>query len=113
MKSRGRRFAAFALVLAAFAAAVGLAPRAALAAEGYVAKIGGTEYQTVEEALEHADDGTIVLLADASDIVVPKGTTATIDLGGKTVSAQASHAITNNGTLTVVNCVPKPGRVKS
>ena len=102
MRTVRGRWAALALALTAFVAMLGLTPGAAMAAEGNVARVGGTDYTTVEEALEHADEGTIYLLADVSDVVVPEETTATIDLGDHTVSAVNRHAITNNGTLTVI-----------
>lgn len=88
MKRKGRRFAAFAMVLAAFVAALGLAPCAALAAEGDVAKIGDTTYATLNEAIADVEDGeTIELIADvpnATGISVPSGSNFTIDFGGHT-----------------------------
>ena len=88
MKSRGRRFAAFAMVLAALVAVIGLAPRAALAAEGDVAKIGDDTYPTLNEAIANVEDGeTIELVADvtnATGISVPSGSNFTVDFGGHT-----------------------------
>ena len=95
----GRLVAALAVALVAV---VGFVPRTALAADGNVAKIGEEEYRTLAEAFDHASDGNIILLTDVSDVVVPMDTTATIDLNGKTISAISGHAITNNGTLTII-----------
>lgn len=76
------------MVLAALVAVIGLAPRAALAAEGDVAKIGNATYPTLNKAIENVKDGeTIELVADvtnATGITVPEGSNFTIDFGGHT-----------------------------
>ena len=87
MRTVRGRWAALALALTAFVAMLGLTPGVAMAAERNVARVGDKDYATVDEALKHADEGTIYLLADVSDVVVLEETTATIDLGGHTVSA--------------------------
>lgn len=113
MRTVRGRWAALALALTAFVAMLGLTPGVAMAAERNVARVGDKDYATVDEALKHADEGTIYLLADVSDVVVLEETTATIDLGGHTVSAVDGHAISNNGVLTIVGSGTVDGGDKS
>lgn len=63
------------------------------------AKIGETEYATIEEAITAAtDNATITLLGDNDDIVVANGKNITIDLGGFKITSME-----NAGTLTLKN----------
>ena len=92
-------------------------PAAALAAEGEnVAAIGDTEYATLQEAIDAVEsEGTITLLTDISGTQISDYSqmrffaadkTITIDLNGKTVTANASEAINiyaPNLTLTIKN----------
>lgn len=83
----------------------GLLPVTAFAEGTAVAKVGDTEYATVTEAVNKANDGdTIVLLADtAEDVEIPEGKTLTLDLGGGyTLTNQSGHTIYNKGTLTII-----------
>ena len=110
MKSRGRRFAAFAMVLAALVAVIGLAPRAALAAEGDVAKVGGTEHATLEGAYDAAQDGdTIELIRDEtlpSRFVLDEDKAVTLNLGEHTLGAQNDVVIeVKDGSLNLVGGV--------
>lgn len=88
----------------------------AFAEERKVAKIGKTEYDTLAEAVEAAEDGdTIKLISDTlENIVIAKGQDITIDLNGFTLSGGTDKnedgentankdkpAILNNGTLTI------------
>ena len=67
-----------------------------------VAKIGGTYYKTLAEAVSAADNNTVTLLKDtAEDVVIPAGKTVTLDLNGKKLTNVSGHTITNNGTLFV------------
>ncbi|MBE6674071.1 MAG: hypothetical protein E7596_03070 [Ruminococcaceae bacterium] len=75
-----------------------------------VAKIGDTEYKTLQEAIDAAENGeTITLISDSTLttlLTVASGKSIIIDLNGHTVSAsveadKASALITNNGTLTI------------
>ena len=81
----GRLVAALAVALVA---AVGFVPRAAQAAESNVAKIGNTEYATLNDAITHVGEGeTIELIdnvSDATGISVSAGKNFTIDFGGHT-----------------------------
>lgn len=68
-------------------------------AEGNEAKIGETEYATVEEAITAATDGaTITLLGNTNDITVTEGKKVTIDLGGFAITE-----FVNNGEVTLKN----------
>lgn len=61
---------------------------AAIPVSNNVAKIGETEYETLQAAIDAAGaNATVELLADTKEnITVPAGFTGTIDLGGKTVT---------------------------
>jgi len=63
------------------------------------AKIGETEYATIEDAITKAADGAIItLLADNGNVVVTSGKNITIDLGGYKITS-----INNSGTLILKN----------
>ena len=72
----------------------------------YVAQIGSTKYETLEEAIVAANAGdTVTLLADVTaDVVINKN--ITLDLGGKTLTntgaGKATISVTG-GTVTVKN----------
>ena len=72
----------------------------------YVAQIGSTKYETLEEAIVAANAGdTVKLLADVTaDVAINKN--ITLDLGGKTLtntnSGKATISVTG-GTVTVKN----------
>ena len=98
MKKNCRRWAAFAMVLAALVAAVGLVPKAALAAERAVAKIGGTSYATLAAAEEAAKDGDTITLLDSTEttpVTFDQG--VTLDLGGNTLSIVAGEGSSSVG----------------
>ena len=69
------------------------------------AKIGGTEYDTLQAAINAASDGgnTVVLLKDLTEsITIDNNKNVTIDLNGhKLTNTDGQHTITNNGTLTI------------
>ena len=69
------------------------------------AKIGGTEHDTLQAAINAASDGenTVVLLKDLTEsITIDSGKTITLDLNGhKLTNTDGQHTITNNGTLTI------------
>ena len=79
-------------------------PMTAFAAEGDVAEVDGTGYQTVQAAIDAADGKTVILLADTQEnVTIAKDTTITLDLGTFTLTNKdAKHTITNQGTLKVV-----------
>ena len=70
------------------------------------AKIGDTEYTTLQEAIGAASDGknTVVILKDLTEsITIASDKTITIDLNGHTLTnTDGQHTITNNGTLTII-----------
>ena len=71
------------------------------------AKIGGTEYDTLQAAINAASDGentVVVLLNDLTEsITIASDKTITIDLNGHTLTnTDGQHTITNNGTLTII-----------
>ena len=72
----------------------------------YVAEIGSQGYESLQEAINAAQDGqTVTLLADATeDVVISKS--ITLDLGGKTLTntnaGKATISVTS-GTVTVKN----------
>jgi uncharacterized protein YxeA len=68
-----------------------------------VAKVGETEYATLQEAVNAADGKTVQLLQDVTaSITIESGKTVTLDLNGKTLTnTDGQHTITNNGTLTI------------
>ena len=72
----------------------------------YVAEIGSQGYESLQEAINAAQDGqTVTLLADATeDVVINKS--ITLDLGGKTLTntnaGKATISVTS-GTVTVKN----------
>ena len=89
----------------------------------YVAEINGTPYQTLQAALDAADNQTITLVRNIAldaPLVLASGKTAVLDLNGKTVSDTSTSASTSyllavksgadltvkNGTLTFAATTP-------
>ena len=70
-----------------------------------VAKVGETEYATLQDAVNDADGKTVQLLQNVTaSITIASGKTVTLDLNGCTLTNEAGqHTITNNGTLTIVD----------
>ena len=71
---------------------------------GKAAKIGRTEYATLTEAVDAAQEGdTIEILSDVTEsIEIAADKNITIDLNGKTLTnTDGKHTIENNGTLTI------------
>ena len=53
----------------------------------YVAQVDGTNYETLADAIEAANNKTLTLLKDVNgQIVIPEGKTVTLDLNGNTVT---------------------------
>ena len=85
----------------------------------YVARVGSTGYDTLQEAIEAAGDGeTVTLLKNVTEsVTIDEGDTIVLDLNGKTLvnfdgpqdtnvaAANRKHTITNNGILTVIDGV--------
>ena len=109
-----RRKGIIAILCAVFAAAliacaISLAPSASrtapvYAAEGDVAAIDGTNYTSLQKAIDAAGNTatTITLLADtAESITIASGQDITLALGGFDITVETGNAITNNGILTI------------
>ena len=65
----------------------------------YVAEVGGVVYQSLQEALDVADNQVVTLDQDVvldAPLVLPKGKTAVIDLGGNTISSTSTSASTSS-----------------
>ena len=75
----------------------------AAGAEGNVAKVGDTEYSTLQAAINAASDGGEVdLIANVTEsITISADDNVTLDLNGYTLTNSTGHTITNNGTLTI------------
>ena len=80
----------------------------------YVAKIGETKYETLEDAVAAAQNNETITLIDnvvlAEVVTIPAGKTFTIDLNGKAISMEESiiataYAINNLGNLTITDGV--------
>ena len=89
----------FAMIFTMFTIA---SPKAAAAVDN-AAKIGTTEYATLNEAIKAVSDGETITLAEdvREDAVIPANTTVTLDLNGHTITNQADHTIHNYGNLTI------------
>lgn len=105
MERRTRRAWLLVALAVTFVAVLGLAPKTALA-DGPVAKIGDTEYDTLADAVAAAPkDGTkttIELVADApvsAILQIKSGANITLDLAGRTVTAE--KAVLVRGSLTI------------
>lgn len=98
-------------------------PKRGNLASDHVAEIEGCPYMTLQEAVNAADNQTIVLVADVdvdSPLVFPQGKTAVLDLNGFTLSGTATSAAASslitvkggadvtirNGTLTYAATTP-------
>ena len=73
------------------------------AADNDVAKVDGTNYKSLQNALDNADGKTVTLLDNVTEsVTIPSGKTVTIDLGEYTITNDGNnHTITNNGNLTI------------
>ena len=84
-------------------------------ADGDAAKIGETEYATLQDAFNAAKkDDTITMLGNVTEsIVIENGNTITLDLNGYTLTnTDGKHTIENRGTLTVTDSsTDKSGKV--
>ena len=72
--------------------------------DGKVAKVGGTEYSTLQEAINVAGNGdTIALIASTNeDVVIETGKDITINIAdGVTLTNIKEHTIINKGKLTI------------
>ena len=68
------------------------------------AKIGETEYATLEEAIEIAKTGDVIVIIGnitTSKITIAQDKQLTIDLNGKTISTVSGNVFFNEGNLTI------------
>lgn len=73
-------------------------------AAGNVAKIGDTEYASVQAAIDAATDGqTVVLLDDITEGLTVDGKNMTLDLGGKTLTVTGWGIDVYDSNFTVTN----------
>lgn len=86
----------------------------------FVAEVDGTQYTSLQAAIDAADGKTVVVLDDITlteTVTVAAGTTVTLDLNGKTVSQTKEQTtgyqmILNDGNLTIVdNTNEKLGKI--
>ena len=74
-----------------------------------VAQVGETKYNSLQEAINNANGGTVVLLRSielSEGVTVPAGASVTLELNGNTITgvpaaASAYAVINNNGSLTI------------
>ncbi len=68
-----------------------------------VAKVGDVEYSTLQEAINQAQNITVVLIDDVTEsVTIAQDKVITLDLGNYTITNVADkHTITNEGTLTI------------
>ena len=93
-------------MLACMLLALGLVPNVAFATGENEAKIGNTEYATLQEALEHASDNdTVTLLKDVTTEGVTLGidTDIILDLGGHTYTNVGGTVINLYSAMTLRN----------
>lgn len=92
---------------AVFAAIGAFCSITVLANVAKVAKIGETEYETLQLAIDAAGaNATVELFADTEEkIIIPTGFTGTIDLGGKTLTGnvQASYSAATTTDFVLQN----------
>ena len=84
-----------------------LLPAAAMADEGDVAKIGDTEYATLQEAINAAtgENTVVTLIANTEEnVTIASGKSIILDLNGFTLdggTTKSTAALTNNGTVVI------------
>lgn len=70
-----------------------------------VASVGGTTYNTLQEAIDKASDGdTVKLLADVNESIVVTSKSITLDLGSSNITALSNKdaiTVSNDATLTI------------
>lgn len=70
-----------------------------------VASVGGTTYNTLQEAIDKASDGdTVKLLADVNESIVVSSKSITLDLGSSNITAISNKdaiTVSNGATLTI------------
>ena len=94
-------------ILLCLAMALSLLPTAALADEGEGAKVGDTEYTTLQAAIDAAKSGeTVTLLADTRENVTISTPYVTLDLNGHTLNGgteKGKPALTITARVTVMD----------
>lgn len=87
--------------------ALGLLPASAFAAEGDEAQVNGTPYETLAEAVNATNEGTITLLKNVSGFgPLTLGNNVVLDLGGHTLNATGVDSFSVRGigqSVTIQN----------
>ncbi len=91
------------ILAAVVSAAMICMPMAVFAEDNNVASVDGTEYSSLQTAIDNADGKTVTLLSNVtSSVTIPEKKTITLDLGKYTLTnTDNQDTITNNGTLTI------------
>ena len=73
--------------------------------ETVIAEASGVQYETLQEAIDSADEVEVKLLKDTTEsVIVAAGKTVTLDLNGhKLTNTDKKNTIENNGTLTITD----------
>ena len=96
----------------ALAAILALCSLSVFAEESAVAKVGDTEYATLQEAIDAAQSGdTVTVLCDielTGSLIISRNTNVVLDLNGKVISQSVEctssyDMICNNGVLSIVD----------
>lgn len=68
-----------------------------------VASVNGVNYETLQEAIDMADNQEVTLLSDvAESVTIANGKTVVLNLGSyKLTNEEGKHTITNEGNLTI------------
>lgn len=95
----------FLTILLSIAMILMLTPMTAMAATGDVAKVGEAGFETLQEAINNSEGETVTLLQDTKEDIVISSGSVTLDLNGKTLTADAKDAIEVkiDAELTVVD----------
>ncbi|WP_075878235.1 Ig-like domain-containing protein [Merdibacter massiliensis] len=68
------------------------------------AEISGYDFVTLQDAINHAGDGSIIVLLDdvTEDVIIPNNANVVIDLNGHTITNVSNHTIYNQGDLQII-----------
>ena len=83
----------FLTILLSIAMILMLTPMTAMAATGDVAKVGETGFATLREAINNSNGAKVTLLQDTKEDIVVSSDSVTLDLNGKTLTANTKDAI--------------------
>lgn len=73
-------------------------------AKDYTARVGTDMYETLQDAVNKADNNIVTLLKDTTENITISSGNVTLDLNGKTLTNASSHTITvNSGAELTIN----------